>query len=142
TSGSQSGTQTGQGGRSGSGTTGGAGGSSGPAREGGLAAPRSTAEGNCGPNDKPEQGIQGDKNQGTVNCGLTLLSELPGGGCVQGAGHCAYVRSTAAAYAAGQLKAYSLADPLKPVMTDMEPGVGGSESMRSNTGDGRSILVS
>ena len=113
----------------------------GVAREGGLPAPSSGGT-QCGPNDNPEQGLQGDVNQGTVNCGLTLLSELPGGGHVQGSGHCAYVRATAAAYAAGTLKAYSLADPLKPVMTDVEPGVGGSESMRANTVDGRAILVS
>ena len=102
----------------------------------------SIADGQCGANDNPEQGLQGDANTGTVNCGLTLLSELPSGGHVQGSGHCAYVRSTAAAYQAATLKAYSLADPLKPVQTDMEPGVGGSESMRAHTVDGRAILVS
>jgi hypothetical protein len=117
----------------------------------GAAAPSSGAAGSgsvpvveakCGPSDNPEKGLQGAANTGTVNCGLTLLSELPGGGHVQGSGHCAYVRATAAAYAAGQIKAYSLADPLNPKMTDMEPGVGGSESMRAQTVEGRAILVS
>ncbi len=90
----------------------------------------------CGPNDKPEKGLQGDVNQGTVNCGLTLLSQVPGGGSVQGSGRCAYVRS------GSSIKAYSLADPLKPMMTDTEPTVGGTESMRAHTVDGRAILVS
>ena len=49
-------------------------------------------EAKCGANDTPEKGLQGDVNPGTVNCGLTLLSELPVGGHVQGSGHCAYVR--------------------------------------------------
>jgi hypothetical protein len=52
------------------------------------------------------------------------------------------MRAGAAAYGAGKLTAYSLADPLNPVKTDEEPGVGGSESMRVNTVDGRAILAS
>jgi hypothetical protein len=99
-------------------------------------------EAKCGPNDNPEKGLQGDVNTGTVNCGLTLLAEIPGGGHVQGSGHCAYSRQSAAAYQAGLIKAFSLADPLKPVQTDMEPGVGGSESMRAQTVEGRAVLVS
>jgi hypothetical protein len=61
---------------------------------------------------------------------------------MQGSGHCAYVRATAAAYSADQINAYSLVNPLSPKMTDMEPGVGGSESMRAQTVEGRVILVS
>jgi hypothetical protein len=99
--------------------------------------------GGCGASDTPEQGLQGDVNPGTVNCGLTLLSEIPVAGSAQGSGHCAYVRSAGgAAYAAGSIRAFSLADPLNPVETDDEPGVGGSESMRAQTVDGRAILVS
>jgi hypothetical protein len=90
----------------------------------------------CGPNDAPEKGLQGDVYPGTVNCGLTLLSQVPGGGSVQGSGHCAYVRT------GGVIKAFSLADPLKPVETDQEPTVGATESMRAHTVDGRAILVS
>jgi hypothetical protein len=97
----------------------------------------------CGPNDKPETGLQGDVYPGTVNCGLTLLSEIPFGGHAQGSGHCAYVRlASDVPYGAGTIKAFSLADPLNPVQTDEEPGIGGSESMRANTVDGRAILVS
>ena len=90
----------------------------------------------CGADDKPEKGLQGDINQGTVNCGLTLLSELPVGGSAQGSGHCAYVRS------GSTIKAFSLADPLKPVQTDEVPLAGNSESMRAHTVEGRAILVS
>ncbi|HKP60018.1 MAG TPA: hypothetical protein VJV78_25010 [Polyangiales bacterium] len=97
----------------------------------------------CGANDTPEKGLQGDVNSGTVNCGLTLLSELPVGGHAQGSGHCAYVRGGGTvAYGAGTITAFSLADPRKPVKTDDEPGVGGSESMRAQTVEGRAILVS
>ena len=101
-------------------------------------------EAECGPNDKPEMGLQGDVNPGTVNCGLTLLSELPVGGHAQGAGHCAYVRLAGAApYTGSMIKAFSLADPLKPVETDQETAIGGSESMRAHTAaDGRAVLVS
>jgi len=91
---------------------------------------------NCGESDTPEKGLQGDVNTGTVNCGLTLLSDIPFGGSVQGSGHCGYVRT------GGVIKAFNLADPLKPVQTDEEPAVGGSESMRAQTVDGRAILVS
>lgn len=101
-------------------------------------------EAKCGANDNPEQGLQGDVNPGTVNCGLTLLADVPPGGHAQGSGHCAYLRlmDSNAAYGAGTLRAYSLADPLNPKMTDQEPGVGGSESMRAQTVDGRAIVVS
>lgn len=106
-------------------------------------APAAVVEAKCGADDKPEKGLQGDVNSGTVNCGLTLLADVPGGGHVQGSGHCAYVRGAAqAAYGAGPLTAYSLEDPRNPKKTDMEPGVGGSESMRAQTVDGRAILVS
>jgi hypothetical protein len=105
--------------------------------------PEVTADHKCGESDTPEAGLQGDVNPGTVNCGLTLLSDIPGGGCAQGSGHCAYVRGAGGApYAAGMLRAFSLADPRNPMQTDDEPGVGGSESMRSYTEDGRAILVS
>ncbi|MFA5937904.1 MAG: hypothetical protein WC809_01000 [Sinimarinibacterium sp.] len=97
----------------------------------------------CGAADTPEAGIQGDVNAATVNCGLTLLSEIPFGGSVQGSGHCAYVRLPGdLPYTGSVIKAYSLADPLNPVQTDEEPAVGGSESMRAMTVDGRAILVS
>jgi hypothetical protein len=100
-------------------------------------------EAKCGANDMPETGLQGDVYPGTVNCGLTLLADVPGGGQVQGSGHCAYVRGASdVAYGAGPLTAYNLADPLNPVQTDTEPGIGGSESMRAKTVDGRAILVS
>jgi hypothetical protein len=90
----------------------------------------------CGPNDTPERGLQGDVNPaGTVNCGLTLLSELPPGSA-QGSGHCAYVRT------GSTIKAVSLADPLNPVQTDEAATFGGSESMRAQTVADRAILVS
>ncbi len=97
----------------------------------------------CGPNDTPETGLQGDAYPGTVNCGLTLLSEIPMGGHVQGSGHCAYLRIPGPApYTGSVIKAYSLADPLNPVETDEEPAIGGSESMRAHTTDERAVLVS
>lgn len=102
-----------------------------------------TANHQCGDGDTPESGLQGDANSGTVNCGLTLLSDIPGGGSAQGSGHCAYVRGAGGApYAAGMLRAFSLADPRNPQQTDDEPGVGGSESMRAHTGEDRAMLVS
>jgi hypothetical protein len=99
-------------------------------------------EATCGDHDTPETGLQGDRYSGTVNCGLTLLSELPFGGHAQGSGHCAYVRLTAGPYMGSDIKAFSLADPLNPVETDSEVAVGGSESMRAHTVEGRAILVS
>jgi|GEM_PF-2086097 len=110
----------------------------------GAAAPTEVVEATCGASDKPETGLQGDVYQGTVNCGLTLLSEIPHGGSAQGAGHCAYVRlSGSAPYMGGAIKAFSLVDPLKPVETDEEQSIGGSESMRAHTAaDGRAVLVS
>ena len=97
----------------------------------------------CGANDTREAGLQGDVNQVTVNCGLTLLSQLPTAGSAQGSGHCAYVRLPGAApYTGSVIKAYSLADPRFPVETDEETAIGGSESMRAQTVDGRAILVS
>ncbi len=91
----------------------------------------------CGKNDTPELGIQGDvAPEGGVNCGLTLISEVAGGGSVQGSGHCGYVRTGSV------IKAYSLADPAHPVQTDEEATHGGSESMRAQTTDDRAILVS
>lgn len=70
----------------------------------------------CSASDTPENGLQGDTNAGTVNGGLALLSELPVAGSAQGSGHCAYVRS------GGVIKAFSLADPRKPVQTDEVSG--------------------
>ena len=102
----------------------------------GKVASGTLTEAKCGSEDTPEKGLQGDVNTGTVNCGLTLLSDIPFGGSVQGSGHCGYVRT------GGVIKAFNLADPLKPVQTDEEPAVGGSESMRAQTVDGRAILVS
>jgi hypothetical protein len=111
------------------------------ANSGGPGKPTSPAE--CGEGDTPETGLQGDVYPGTVNCGLTLLSEIPFGGSAQGSGHCAYVRLNGSApYMGGAIKAFSLADPLNPVETDEEQSVGGSESMRAHTVDGRAVLVS
>jgi hypothetical protein len=93
-------------------------------------------EAKCGEGDTPETGLQGDKYPSTVNCGLTLLADVPSGGSVQGSGHCAYMRS------GGSIQAFSLADPLNPVKTDEEPTSGGTESMRAQTVDGRAVLVS
>lgn len=109
------------------------------------ATPQPTTTARCGPGDTPEAGIQGDVvPAGTVaNCGLTLLSEVPFGGSVQGSGHCAYVRLPGPLpYTGTVIKAYSLADPRNPVQTDEEPAIGGSESMRARTVDGRAVLVS
>jgi hypothetical protein len=99
-------------------------------------------EAECGPDDNPETGLQGGLYTGTVNCGLTLLSEIPFGGHAQGSGHCAYVRLGGGAYMGSDIKAFSLADPLKPVETDSVVAVGGSESMRAHTVEGRAVLVS
>jgi hypothetical protein len=97
----------------------------------------------CGEDDTLEAGLQGDVNQLTVNCGLTLLSQLPTAGSAQVSGHCAYVRLPGPApYTGSVIKAYSLADPRFPVETDEETALGGSESMRAQTVDGRAILVS
>jgi hypothetical protein len=91
----------------------------------------------CGPSDTPEPGIQGDvAPPGGANCGLSFLSRIPGGGSVQGSGHCAYVRIGSV------ITAHRLADPANPVQTDEEPTHGGSESMRAQTTDERAILVS
>ena len=91
----------------------------------------------CGSADTPETGIQGDvPGPGGTNCGLTFLSQVPGGGAVQGAGHCAYVRT------GGVMKAYSLADPANPVQTDSAPLYGSTESFRTQVANGRAILVS
>lgn len=141
--------QSGSGGRSGSGSmaTGESGhggkGEAGKSGSGSGGAPAGMVEAKCGETDMPETGLQGDVYPGTVNCGLTLLADIPGGGQAQGADHCAYVRgSSDVAYGAGTLTAYNIADPLNPVQTDTEPGIGGSESMRAKKVDGRSILVS
>ncbi len=96
----------------------------------------------CGPRDTPEKGIQGDRNAGTVNCGLTLLSDVAAGGSVQGSGHCAYVRLHKGMYTGSVIRAYNLGDPMNPVQTDETPALGGSESMRAMTTDSRAILVS
>jgi hypothetical protein len=97
----------------------------------------------CSSADMPETGIQGGVATSPVNCGLTLLSDVPDGGSVQGSGHCAYVRLPGTLpYTGSVIKAYSLADPKNPVQTDEEPARGGSESMRAQTVDGRAVLVS
>jgi hypothetical protein len=97
----------------------------------------------CGPGDMPEKGLQGDVNAGTVNCGLTLLSEINFPGAVNGVGHCAYVRQAGSVpYTGSTIRAFSLADPFNPVQTDDEPAIGGSEGMRAWEGDGRAILAS
>lgn len=102
-----------------------------------------TGEAMCGPNDSPETGVQGGQYSGTVNCGLSLLSSVPEAGSVQGSGHCAYVRLPGRqGYTGSVIKAFSLADPLNPVQTDEVEAIGGSESMRAMTVEGRAILVS
>ena len=98
-------------------------------------------EAECGASDQPETGLQGDRYPGTVNCGLTLLADIPGGGSAQGSKHCAYVR-TGGITGGGTVRAYSLKDPRNPVMTDEEPYGGASESMRALTLEDRAILVS
>jgi hypothetical protein len=118
------------------GTTAMAGGSGGGGTGAAGNSPIRGGEQKCSADDKPETGTQGGVHSGTVHCGLKLLADVPGGGSVQGSGHCAYVRT------GGVIKAYSLTDPLKPVQTDEEPTVGSSESMRARTVDGRAILVS
>lgn len=110
---------------------------------GGISTDNASDGTSCGANDRLEAGLQGDVNQVTVNCGLTLLSQIPAAGSVQGSGHCAYVRLPGPApYTGSVIKAYSLADPRYPIQTDEEPAIGGSESMRAQTVDGRAILVS
>jgi len=41
-------------------------------------------EATCGASDSPETGLQGGHYPGTVNCGLTLVADIPGGGSAQG----------------------------------------------------------
>jgi hypothetical protein len=126
-------------GGNGSGGMGAAGDASGGTGDGGIV----FIDAECGEDDTPEDGLQGDKYSGTVNCGLTLLSEIPFGGHAQGAGHCAYVRLAGSApYTGSVIKAFSLEDPLNPVETDEEPAVGGSESMRAHSAERRAVLVS
>lgn len=93
----------------------------------------------CGPDDNPEPGIQGDVPAGeTANygCGLTLLAELPRVGTLQGAGHCAYVRS------AGRIWVIDVSDPTNPTEVGDVPAFGGSETMRAVVTDERAVLVS
>lgn len=87
----------------------------------------------CGDLDTPETGMQGDipredQDSGRAaqgyNCGLTLLGELPGGGDVQGAGHCAYVRSS------GIIRVIDVSDPENPRQVGTVPTFGGSETFR------------
>src|SRR4051794_15515135 len=98
----------------------------------------------CGSADTPEKGIQGDVAPASgANCGLSFLSQVPGGGSVQGSGHCAYVRPPGLApYTGSVIKAYDLSDPAHPRQTDEQPARGGSESMRAQTTADRAILVS
>lgn len=97
----------------------------------------------CGPNDVPEAGIQGDVNEGTVNCGLTLLSEVEIGGHAQGSGNCAYLRTPSGApYTGDRLLAYDLSDPTDPLQTGDVPSMGASESIRAMTAGDRAVLVS
>lgn len=97
----------------------------------------------CGPSDNPETGIQGDKAPMTgANCGLTMLSWVPGGGAIAGSGHCAYVRLAGTTpYTGTVVKAYDLSDPTNPVETDETPSLGGSESIRAVTTADRAVLV-
>jgi LVIVD repeat-containing protein len=93
----------------------------------------------CGPDDVPEPGIQGDVPAGETanyNCGLTLRGQIPRAGVLQGAGHCAYVRS------AGWIWVVDVSDPANPTEIGSVPAFGGSETMRAVVTDDRAVLVS
>jgi hypothetical protein len=104
------------------------------ADEPGVAA-SSTSPAVCGTQDSPESGIQGDAAPaGGANCGLSLLAEVPGGGAVQGSGHCAYVRTGAG------INVLDMTDPTAPrhigTLPVFTPADGsGSETMRAITID-------
>ncbi len=105
----------------------------------------------CGELDTPETGIQGDipradQDSGRVdagyNCGISLLSEVPGGGAVQVAGHCAYVRT------GGGINVIDLSDPANPTqvgdpLPTFAPAHGSSsETLRAVVTDERAVMVS
>jgi LVIVD repeat len=93
----------------------------------------------CGPQDTPEPGIQGEVPAGATanyNCGLTLVGQLSTTGSVQGAGHCAYVRSGAS------IHVIDVSDPAHPTEIGSVATIGGSESMRAVVTNERAVLVS
>jgi hypothetical protein len=114
------------------------------AQAGSGAAGGSASPAVCAPTDSPEKGIQGDVPPAAgVTCGLSLLSELPGGGSAGASGHCAYIRLPGTLpYTGSAIRAFDISNPLKPVQTDEVPAVGGSESMRVAKAGSRAIVVS
>jgi hypothetical protein len=93
----------------------------------------------CGPGDTREPGIQGEVPAGQTanyNCGVKLVGELPRVGNVQGAGRCAYVRSS------GNVFVIDMTDPTKPVEVTSVPVHSGSETLRAVVTDKRAVLVS
>ena len=100
----------------------------------------------CGPEDEPEPGMQGDLPLGQTAhfaCGLTLVSQLPADGPVQGSGHCAYVRTEGGPYGAGSvIRVFDMRDPANPVQVgEPLPTYLQSETMRAVTTDERAVLV-
>src|SRR5262245_52335886 len=110
----------------------------------------------CNPLDKPETGIQGDvpmtdqqsgRSADGYNCGLSLLSEVDASGTrVQGAGHCAYVRSGGAMTRGPdsdpnvQIEVVDLSDPTAPrVVRTLQP-MSSAETMRTFVNSERSLL--
>ena len=94
----------------------------------------------CGPGDKPEPGIQGDVPAGTQprwHCGVSLVSQLPVVGNVQGHDTCAYVRERG-----GQVHVIDVRNPRKPVRIGAVPVLSGSETMRVVATAERAVLVS
>jgi len=96
-----------------------------------MAAPKPVAGASpalCGPGDKPEPGLQGDAPAGTQprwHCGVSLVSQLPVVGNVQGHDTCAYVRERG-----GQVHVIDVRNPRKPVRIGAVPVLSGSETMR------------
>jgi len=93
----------------------------------------------CGPDDLREPGVQGDVPAGATanyNCGLTLLGQIPRAGVMQGAGHCAYVRSGSTIWV------IDVSDPANPTEIGSVPAFGSSETMRAVVNSERAVLVS
>ncbi|MEX0665981.1 MAG: hypothetical protein WD598_14595 [Acidimicrobiia bacterium] len=93
----------------------------------------------CGPDDTPEPGIQGEVPAGETanfNCGLTLLAEIPSVGALQGADHCAYVRT------GDRILVIDVSDSTNPTEVGSVPTFGASETMRAVVTDDRAVLVS
>lgn len=93
----------------------------------------------CSFGDIPEPGIQGEVPAGEVanyHCGISLLSQLPRSGNVQGFGTCAYVRE------GNEVFVIDVADPANPVEVGSVPVQSGSETMRVVVNEDRALLVS